>query len=107
MNTPLADNSQWTIAADSIVPALEVVSARQTVILSWKQFVYAEGADDEIRIAFASHDVIVRGCGLSPLLRAITGHQVLSIREPARSERFATPSAQCIREIQVRRIDAD
>lgn len=106
MNTPLADNSPWIIAADSLVPALEVVLARQTVILSWKQFVYAEGADDEIRIAFASHDVIVRGCGLSPLLRAITGHQVLSIRELTRSVRLAAPAAHCIREIEVRRVDA-
>ena len=107
MNTPLADNSQWIIAADSTAPALEVILARQTVILSWKQFVYAEGADDEIRIAFASHDVIVRGSGLSPLLRAIAGHQVLSIREPASGDRFSAPAAGCIREIEVRRVHAD
>ena len=107
MNTPLEDNSPWRIATDSTAPALEVVSARQTVILSWKQFVYAEGADDEIRIAFASHDVIVRGSGLSPLLRAISGHHVLSIREFARSDRFLAPSARCIREIEVRKVDAE
>ena len=56
-----------------MAPTLEVVLAKQTLILSWNQFVYAEGSDDEVRIAFASHDVIVRGAGLSMLLRAIVG----------------------------------
>ena len=63
------------------VPALEVVLAKQTLVLAWNQFVYAEGSDGEVRIAFASHDVIVRGAGLSPLLRAIPGHHVASIRD--------------------------
>ena len=43
----------------------------QTVILSWHQFVYAEGDSDELRIAFASHDVVMKGAGLDPLLSAI------------------------------------
>jgi hypothetical protein len=90
-----------------MVPALEVVLVKQTLILSWSQFVYAEGGDDEIRIAFASHDVIVKGSGLSPLLRAITDHRVVSIRESARSERFSVPTARCIRVIEVRRVYAD
>jgi len=47
------------------------VLLRQTVILSWNQFVFAEGGDDEVRIAFASHDVVVKGAGLGPLLHAI------------------------------------
>ena len=107
MNTPLADSSPWIITADAMAPALEVMLPRQTLILSWNQFIYAQGGDDEIRIAFATHDVIVRGVGLSPLLRAITGHHVVSIRELARSERFSAPAARFIREIEVRRIDAD
>jgi hypothetical protein len=89
-----------------MAPALEVVLVKQTLILSWSQFVYAEGGDDEIRIAFASHDVIVKGSGLSPLLRAITEHHVVSIRETARSELFSMSATRCIREIEVRRVDA-
>jgi hypothetical protein len=104
VNTPLIDKSPWTISADSMAPTLEVVLAKQTLILSWKQFVYAEGSDDEVRIAFASHDVIVRGTGLSSLLRAIPGHRVASIREVPRCEVF---SASFIREIEVRRVEAE
>ena len=107
MNTPLIDKSPWTISADSMATTLEVVLAKQTLILSWNQFVYAEGRDDEVRIAFASHDVIVRGAGLSLLLHAIPGHRVASIREVARWEQFSTSEMRSIREIEVRRVDAD
>ena len=107
MNTPLADSSPWIITPDAMAATLEVVLPKQTLILSWNQFVYAQGGDDEIRIAFATHDVIVRGVGLSPLLRAITGHHVVSIREFARPERFSAPAVRFIREIEVRGVDAD
>jgi hypothetical protein len=103
---PLVDKSPWIISTGSPVPALEVVTPKQTLVLAWNQFVYAEGSDDEIRIAFASHDVIVRGAGLSPLLRAISGHHVASIRDVARSQRFSVPDERCIREIEIRRVDA-
>ena len=107
MNTSLADKSPWTISADSMVPTLEVVRPKQTLVLSWNQFVYAEGSDDEVRIAFASHDVIVRGAGLLSLLRAIHGHHVASIREVARWERFSGSGMQFIRTIEIRRANAE
>jgi hypothetical protein len=69
--------------------------------------VYAEGSDDEVRMAFASHDVIVRGAGLLPLLHAIPGHHVASIREVTRVERFWSSEARFIREIQIRKVDAE
>jgi hypothetical protein len=90
-----------------MAPTLEVVLAKQTLILSWNQFVYAEGSDDEVRIAFASHDVTVRGAGLFCLLNAIPGHRVTSIREVARWQQFSTAEMRSIREIEIRRVDAD
>ena len=107
MNSALVDKSSWTITGESPVPALEVVLPNQTLILAWNQFVYAEGADDEVRMAFASHDVIVRGAGLLPLLHAIPGHQIVSIRQVTRVERFSSPEARFIREIQIRRVEAE
>ena len=98
----------YVTSADSAAPALEIITPRQTVVLAWSQFVFAEGSDDEIRIAFASHDVIVRGAGLLPLLQAITTQQAVSIRQSARHETFpAQATGRFIREIEVRRIDAD
>ena len=86
-------------------PALEIATFKQTVILSWNQFVIAEGAEDEIRIAFASHDIVVKGAGLDTLLRAIAAHQVVMIRETARSERFTSKATCFITEIEVRKIE--
>ena len=105
MNVPLIDRSPWTIS-DSMTAMLEVVLAKHTLILSWNQFIYAEGNDNEVRIMFASHDVIVRGAGLSSLLHAIPAHRVASIREVARWEQFSSSEMRSIREIEIRRVDA-
>jgi hypothetical protein len=107
VNTASVDKAPWVISAADQPPALEIVLLRQTVILSWNQFVFAEGGDDEVRIAFASHDVVVKGAGLGPLLRAIAAHQVALIRESVRSERFPSPSVRLIREIVVRKMEAE
>jgi len=92
VNVVSAGNGSWVITA-SVPPAtLEILLQRQTVILSWNQFVYAEGDSEQLRIAFASHDVVIKGAGLDPLLPAIAAHRVVSLREsvlpsvfPARS----------------------
>ena len=108
MNTASVDSKKpWTVSQDEISMAVEIVLLKRTVVLSWSQFVYAEGSDDEIRIAFASHDVIVRGAGLAALLADVSAHRVAPIREPARPDRFPSTAARFIREIEVRRIDAD
>ena len=107
MNTASVDKAPWVISAAGQPPALEIVLRRQTVIISWNQFVYAEGGDDEVRIAFASHDVIVKGAGLDPLLRAIACNRVALIRESDRSERFPDHGGRFVREIVVRKIEAE
>ena len=52
MNTASVDKNKvpWVISATDQPPALEIVLRRQTVILSWNQFVYAEGGADEVGI---------------------------------------------------------
>ena len=108
MNVASVDKNKapWVISTADQPPALEIVLRRQTVIISWNQFVYAEGGD-EVRIAFASHDVAVKGTGLDPLLRAIAANRVALIRESERWERFPDPAERFIREIAVRRIEAE
>jgi hypothetical protein len=107
VNTASVDRSPWVISTAHQPPALEIVLLRQTVIISWNQFVYAEGGDDEVRIAFASHDVAVVGTGLAPLLPAIADHRVALIRESVRSESFPSHAARSIREIVVRKIEVE
>ena len=102
----MVDRAPWVTVA-GVAPSLEIAMLKHTVVLSWSQFVYAEGGDDEIRVAFASHDGVVRGAGLSALLQAITSQQVTSIREPARADRFSGNAGRLIREIAVRRLDGE
>lgn len=107
MNVASVDRVPWIISTADQPPTLEIVLLRQTVVLSWNQFVYAEGGDDEVRIAFASHDVVVRGTGFGPLLRAIAANQVVLIWESGRSESFPGQAGRFIREIVVRKTDVE
>ena len=73
MNTALVDsNKPWVIASGEISMTLEIVLLKRTVVLSWNQFVFAEGSDDEVQIAFATHDVIIRGVGLTVLIADVS-----------------------------------
>jgi hypothetical protein len=41
--------------------------AERSYVLPWSQFLYAEGGDDEVRLAFTTHDVLVNGSQLGSL----------------------------------------
>jgi hypothetical protein len=107
VNTASAGNAPWVISASDPRVALEILLPKQTVVLSWSQFVYAEGDSEGLRIAFASHDVILKGAGLDPLLSAIADHRVVSLRVSERSERFSGQAGRFIHEIVVRRIEGE
>ena len=107
MNVVSADNAPWVISSGDPVATLEIVLQRQTVVLSWHQFVYAEGDSEQVRMAFASHAVVINGGGLDPLLAAIAAHRVVSLRESVRSERFSAQAARFVNEIVVRRVEGE
>jgi hypothetical protein len=102
-----AGNAPWVISAGDPVTTLEIVLQKQTVVLSWHQFVYAEGDSEQVWMAFASHDVVINGAGLDPLLSAIAARRVASLRESVRSERFSAPAVRFISEIVVRRVESE
>ena len=107
MNTASAAKAPWVISATDLPATLEILLPKQTVVLAWNQFVYAEGDGEELRIAFASHDLVVKGAGLDPLLPAVAAHRVVSLRESGRSERFSGQAGRFILEIAVRRIEGE
>ena len=107
MNVVSAGNVPWVISAGDPVATLEIVLQKQTVVLSWHQFVYAEGDSEQVRMAFASHDVVINGAGLDPLLPAIGAHRVVSLRESVRSERFSAQAARFVNEIIVRKVEGE
>ncbi len=107
MNAVSAGNAPWVISAGDPVATLEIVLQKQTVVLSWHQFVYAEGDSEQVRMAFASHDVVISGSRLDPLLSAIAAHRVVSLRESVRAERFSAQATRFVNEIVVRRIEGE
>jgi len=102
-----AGNAPWVISAGDPAATLEIVLQKQTVVLSWHQFVYAEGNSEQVRMAFASHDVVINGAVLDPLLPAIAAHRVVSLRESVRSDRFSAQATRFVNEIVVRRVEGE
>jgi hypothetical protein len=96
-----------TVSAFDHPLALEVVLLKRTYVLPWSQFLYAEGDNDEIRLTFSTHDVLVKGCNLDSLVAVLAANGIARLQEPARSERMLAGSGPFIREISVVKIDQD
>jgi hypothetical protein len=107
VNVVSGGNVPWIISSGAPAATLEILLQTQTVILSWHQFVCAEGDNEQLRIAFASHDLVINGAGLGPLLPAIASHWLVSLRESLRCERFSGQAGRFIHEIVVRRVEGE
>jgi hypothetical protein len=97
-----ADNERpWRFGREGTQNSLELVLIGRTYVLPWAQFLYAEGGEDEVRLVFATHDVVVRGAGLHMLLADIASHRLVGLNEPRRAERFTSTTGMSIRELIV------
>jgi len=77
---------------------------KRTYVLPWSQFLYAEGGDDEIRLAFATHEVVVAGSGLGSMLTDLAEQRIGRLNEPTRADRLGFGTSR-IREIRVEKVD--
>jgi hypothetical protein len=84
--------------------ALEVVLHKATYVLPWSQFLYAEGGEDEVRLVFATHDVMVKGSGLGVLLTDVAAHRLAALAEPLSPDRFLGHAVPSVREVAVRKV---
>lgn len=107
MTTVSAGDHTWRADALDRLVALQVVLLEHTYVLPWTQFLYAAGVDEEVRLIFATHDVLVKGSNLGPLLAAVAEHGLKRIQEPTRSDRFVSAAGPCIREITVEKVEQD
>lgn len=96
--------TRWT-AGETRALALQVQLLQKTLIVPWSQFVYAEGSDAEVRIAFTTHDVLVTGSGLGSLLSEIALQHLAALREPQRTEKFTTAEGPSISALSVRKVE--
>lgn len=84
---------------------LEVILLKQTLVLPWTQFLYAEGGDDQVRLVFSTHDIVVSGNRLGPLLAEVSTQRVSRLREPTRTEKFTHDAGPQISGILVRKLE--
>ena len=93
------------MTTDKRPSGLEVIQLKRTDMLSWNQFHYAEGGEDEVRLAFATHDVVVNGSHLDLLLSDLSGQRLRLLREPARAEKFRHESGPLITGVSGRKVE--
>jgi hypothetical protein len=96
----------WRVGREGSQSSLEVVLIGRTYVLPWAQFLYAEGSDDEVRLVFATHDVLVRGEGLQLLLADVAAHRLVGLNEPIRADRFTGRTGMCVRELVVTKAES-
>jgi hypothetical protein len=63
----------WTPASNERPNSLEIILLKRSFVLPWNQFLYAEGGEDEVRLAFSTHDILVSGNHLGLLLADLEG----------------------------------
>ena len=102
----LADERPWSVDTSARARGLQVILLKRLYSLPWSQFLYAEGTGEEVRAAFSTHDLVIKGSGLAPLLGDFAAQQIAILREPARTDRFGASDGPRITELQVRRVDA-
>ena len=105
MSAASAGNQKpWETNLHERAAGLEIVLPKRSYVLPWSQFLSAEGDGDEIRLAFTTHDVLVRGRSLDPLLADLAAQSVARLQHTARADRFANGNGPLIHELLVVKI---
>jgi hypothetical protein len=105
MSAIVADSQKSWKTRQERPAAFEVILLKRTYVLPWIQFLYAEGGYDEVHIAFATHDVVVRGAGLQSLLSDVAAQRIAQLREAMRHDQFDNGDAPHIRVVSVSEIE--
>ena len=106
MNAASVDSEyEWRTVGREQPSGLEIVLLKRTYVLPWSQFLYAEGGDDEVRLVFATHAVVIAGSGLSSILTDLAEQRIRRLNEPTRADRLEGFGTSRIREIQVEKLD--
>jgi hypothetical protein len=96
----------WKTTTQERPAGLEIVLLKRTYVLPWNQFLYAEGGDDEIRLAFTTHDVLIKGTGLGVLLIDFAAQRIARLQQSTRVDRLANSTPTSIYELSVTRIES-
>ncbi len=106
MSTALTDSQKtWKTSTHERPAGLEIILLKRTYVLPWSQFLYAEGGEDEIRLAFTTHDVLLKGSNLGSLLVDFAAQRIARLQQPVGADRFADGTRPSIRELSVIKIE--
>ena len=90
-------------------PALHVILHKREYIFPWARFLCAEGANAEVVLSFATHEIVVTGYGLDHLLADLATQRVVSLHETHRADKFRAANEPepkgAITQLDVRRIE--
>ena len=100
-----AEEKGWSVTDGHPAMGLQVILLKRTYVFPWSQLLYADGTGEEVKVAFTTHDVIIKGHRLSLLLEDLAGQRVIQLREPSRSEKFTATVGPRIVELAVRKPD--
>jgi hypothetical protein len=80
----------WTITEDNDPrpAALHVILHKREYVFPCARYIYADGGNDHVLIAFPSHEVVITGYGLDHLLADLAAHRVKCLSEPRQADRF-------------------
>jgi len=95
----------WSPTASERPINLEIIMLKRTFVIPWSQFLYAEGGEDEVRLAFSTHDILVAGKCLGSLMRDLSAQRVSLLQEPVRAERFGSDMGPQIISISIRKME--
>ena len=84
----MAGEKPWQVDTANRVHGLQVILLKRVYVFPWTQFLYAEGTTEEVLAVFSSHDLLVKGSNLGPLLADFASQQITVLKEPARTDRF-------------------
>jgi hypothetical protein len=101
----------WTITEDNEArpAALHVILHKREYVFPWSRYIYADGGNDHVLIAFPTHEVVITGYGLDHLLVDLAAHRVKCLREASRADTFRAANEPepkgAIMELVVREIE--
>ena len=105
ISTSIDSSKPWITKDHDRTASMEIRLLKRSLVLPWSHFLYAEGSDGEIRLTFATHEVVVRGAGLGELLEDLSAQRVSQLQEPVRADRFGTEPGLRITSISVRKME--
>jgi hypothetical protein len=95
----------WEIETGQRPYGLQVVKLKRIFVLPWAQFLYAEGTREEVKAVFSTHDVVIKGSDLASLLSDFAAQRITVLKEPARTDQFASLDGARITALEVHQIE--